>query len=603
MRSLTVANSAFRIPDSIQHNNKSYKKRGDYNFFYEVRNDLEFIDETTIAEIIIVEGLIEGLENPKLNDDFFKVNDLLNGQFAIFNINQNRIRFATDFLNINRFAYYQDLTLGILISNNLDDILEIIKCNNIRRDALDYIDPTALIEQLGYQYSTLGNRTLIKEVAYFQSGCIYEIDSSGVKIIAIDSIDRVQLKFADKEFQSMLKSNAELFTKKFSNICFPISGGVDSRITLHSFETWLKKQDTIILTHGEIDDIEVLIGAKLANVAGLEHTSISIQDLYPSREKVQQILHKGWNWVLGKWAPFMDNVMKHGIQRDTLFIFGDTLDLLRAKNLKSLRSRKKRILIQLGLAKLNSSNIYIDDIKNYYFDKVKNEIKITYRNYEALFLKLEINLDDLNLEVVKDLMATMKHVERLFNPTNGYEFEEGLNLIIWGRGTMGNQARYINQYFPCYVAHANRQFIKKIVCVDQTERFEDKLVHRLLKKSKFSKFATSQIPILPYRFPLCFKYPIWAIRSLMDQYYMKLARKYGFSRNRLFKMQNWQTIYSDSQNAHNYRSYFEGLETLLSYPLNYYDNRASGKSRALSEIDLTNAAQIAMILKKMGLKQ
>ena len=168
---------------------------------------------------------------------------------------------------------------------------------------------------------------------------------------------------------------------------------------------------------------------------------------------------------------------------------------------------------------------------------------------------------------------------------------------------MGNQARFINQYFPCYVAHANRQFIKKIVCVDQTERFEDKLVHRLLKKSKFSKFATSQIPILPYRFPLFFKYPVWAIRSLMDQYYMKLARKYGFSRNRLFKMQNWQTIYADSQNAHNYHSYFEGLERLMSYPLNYYDNRASGKSRALSEIDLTNAAQIAMILKKMGLKQ
>jgi hypothetical protein len=106
------------------------------------------------------------------------------------------------------------------------------------------------------------------------------------------------------------------------------------------------------------------------------------------------------------------------------------------------------------------------------------------------------------------------------------------------------------------------------VCVDQTERFEDKLVHRLLKKSKLSNVPTSQIPILPYRFPLFLKYPVWAIRSQMDQYYMKLARKYDFSRNRLFKMQNWQTIYADSQNAKNYHSYFQDLESLMTYPLN-----------------------------------
>jgi hypothetical protein len=255
------------------------------------------------------------------------------------------------------------------------------------------------------------------------------------------------------------------------------------------------------------------------------------------------------------------------------------------------------------LSKLNPSSILIKDIKTYYINIIINEIKNTFNNYNTLFQKLKVDCDSLIIEVEKDLMTTMNHVEILFNPTNGYEFEEGLNLIIWGRGTMGNQARYINQYYPCYVAHANRQFIKKIVCVDQTERFEDKLVHRLLNKSKLSKVATSQIPILPYRFPLLLKYIVWATRSFIDQYYMKFARKYGFNRNRLFKIQNWQTIYSDKINAENFHSYFDGIETLTSYPLNYYDARRSGKSRALSEIDLTNAAQVALILKKMGLRQ
>ncbi len=231
-----MVNSAFKIPASIQYINKSRKKQGEYIIFYEVRKDLELIDESITGETIIIEGLLEGLENPKITDNFFIDNSLINGQYTIFNINKSRIIIATDFININRFAYYHDPSLGILISNNLDDILEIIKYNNNGKDALDYIDPIALIEQLGYQYATLGNRTLLKRVYYFENGCITEIDSSGVKIIAIDAIERVQLKFSDKEFQSLLKSNAELFTRKFSDMYFPISGGVDSRTTLHSFD-------------------------------------------------------------------------------------------------------------------------------------------------------------------------------------------------------------------------------------------------------------------------------------------------------------------------------------------------------------------------------
>jgi hypothetical protein len=40
------------------------------------------------------------------------------------------------------------------------------------------------------------------------------------------------------------------------------------------------------------------------------------------------------------------------------------------------------------------------------------------------------------------------------------------------------------------------------------------------------------------------------------------------------------------------------------YTLNYYDNLASGKSRALSEIDTNISAQVVFILKKkMGLRQ
>jgi len=84
---------------------------------------------------------------------------------------------------------------------------------------------------------------------------------------------------------------------------------------------------------------------------------------------------------------------------------------------------------------------------------------------------------------------------------------------------------------------------------------------------------------------------------------MKLASIYGWKKNRLYTIQNWRTLYAEPNNKFNYQTYFETKEEEFAFPLNYYENRATGKSRPLSEIDLTVPAQIARVLIKIKSNQ
>jgi hypothetical protein len=178
-------------------------------------------------------------------------------------------------------------------------------------------------------------------------------------------------------------------------------------------------------------------------------------------------------------------------------------------------------------------------------------------------------------------------------------FEEGFNLLVWGRGTMGNQARILNQYFSTYVTSCNRSYLKYILSYSFNLRFEDKLVHKILLKSKIASIPTTQIPIIPFNFPLIFKYTFWALRSALDQISMKFASRFDLNRNRLFQTQNWSKIYSDKDNKDNFNQYLKNFKDEFNYPLTYYNNRASGKSRPLSEIDLTSPAQVAILIEKI----
>jgi hypothetical protein len=605
MRSLLILSETLQIPSSIKLLFKNKRcKNGVIVLYDDDRIDLKIFDQG--ETLIITDGIVSNLDAPIIDENFFLKNCHLDGQFTVFNIGNSGIKLATDFINVHRFAY-GFLENKLIICENLDIILDLIQYNDPAptKNPTKYVDSQALIQSLSYHYSTFNNRTLIKEVRYFSSGSVIEIENNKVNILGVDNIDRNKAHAVSIDFDNLLEKNAALIKRDFDKIIFPVSGGVDSRLTLYSFFELLKlvnKSSSVLVTHGESNDIEVRLAKQISCILDVKHTSVSIRNLYGSCSEINLVLKSGWNWILGKWIPVLNDLQGRKTDKNTLLVFGSTFDIFRAKYVKSIRSRKQRIWIQMGLNPLDN-NMTIEVLEHNYEEKIISDLTRTYRNYIELFRYLDVNLENLIDEFRSDFRNTSKSVKKLFQPTNIHEFEEGLNFMTWGKGAMASQARLLNQFYPCYVLDANRLLIKQVLLIPYKKRFEDKLVHRLLKNSKLSVLGTSQIPFVPYSYPIIIKYLFWAFRSSIDQHYMKIARKLRFKKNRLFTAENWQTVYSERTNLENFHSYFEGLESLMSYPLNYYDNRASGKSRALSEIDLTNAAQIALILKKMGVKQ
>lgn len=577
----------------------------EWSFYFNPSPDLVVVSEEC-EYLLIIEGLI--LNKDSMTSDYKSlVNKILlnkylsddyDGQFNIILIKDDSVYVITDLININKL-YYSTLGGFPELSNNLE-LLTLEVHNKIEKDA-DFIDYIGFFELLSSYHSSLNVRTPIKGISCFLNGVMmkYNANKNSFEIIDFDQTDLGVISVINiDDAKSVMFKNAGVFTKYFNEISLPISGGVDTRITLFSILPYRENCRITTFTHGEKYDIEYVLANELANKLNLPHSRISIRNLYPKIEKLNEILSSGLNLLVGKWLPviqFLNSTPK----TNRVIIIGDILDLLRAKNIKSLRSRKQRILLQLGLKKIDL-NYSVDRAYNYYKSKLKSDIHILLKRYDSILSHFHLDKSELTDCILKDFDDTNNHIISIFRPTNGYQYEEVLNLFMWGRGSMGSQSRLINQLFPCYVVSANRRNVKFWLSVSALERFEDKLVHKILKTSQLSTLPTNQIPFIPYNWPLAIKYLLWAFRSMLDQYYMKFARRYGWSKNRLFRTENWQKVYQDPENTRNFHEYFKGVEFFFAYPISLYKRRSEGTARSLSEIDLTSTIIPAYLLKKIS---
>lgn len=520
--------------------------------------------------------------------------DQITGQFAIIYCTKDKpqtLRLISDFVGM-RHVYYGEIDQNLYVSNNFTRFHCIEKIE---------IDAIGLLQKLTPPfYSTLYERSLFRDIFRLLPATHLELSFGKREFISYDLLENIGSKKTDiASIQSLLKENGEIYNQVFDQLVLPISGGVDSRITLFSIIEKQQDHKYLSLTYGEPNFIDNKIASKIAKTFSIPHTNISINNIYPDKKVVQDYYLKGGNILLNIWVPVVE-FLKTELQSNsdnTGIILGDILDLLRAKNVKSIRSRRKRILYQLRLLNAEKSP---ESSKNHVLSKLQRQLSQTYKNYTELTDNLVLSKSELLETSRKDVVNMLNHIDHLI-PQNdcGYAYEEVFNIFNWGSNTMGNQMRVLNQYFPAFVLSANRHFIKTVLKIKWEYRFEDVLTHRILKKSKLSNFPTTQIPFLKYRRFLFLKYTLWATRSFIDQNLMKISSKFKWKRNRSIDTINWQLVYSNPGNSRHYETYFSKHPNLFSYPLKYYKNRATGKSRPLSEIDLTAAIVPSFVLELM----
>jgi hypothetical protein len=550
--------------------------------------------------LLIIDGLInykgERVNKNELIKDIMNTGYLdvdYDGQFTIYLISKQFFWVITDFINFNKSYYYIELR-DLFISNNLFELVKLKKeiYSYSYEEAINY---NGLLQLLSPPlYSNIFNITIINGIFSFLNATKFKLNFEfEFEIVHHDNLFNREKHLDVNKLDEILINNVNIYKSYFNKVLLPISGGVDSRVTLYSVLNCFEKNNIETITHGESNDIEVKIVKKIVYKLGLWHQILSIKNLYLQRDVLFGFLESGLNLLIAKWLPIKYFIQNRN-NKDTLILLGDILDLLRAKNIKSIRSRKDRILIQLGLFNFENSKYTVElsivNIKKRHFSIISK----TFYNYIKLFEAIELNL---LLEKEDAIFSSLvDHILQVYKPTDGFEFEEYYYINTWGKNSMGSQSRLLNQLVPTYVISGNRHYVKFLLSIPFNLRFEDKLVHDILKETEFSDFPTTQVPFVNFSRPLFLKYFLWAFRSTLDQILMKFARKIKSKKNRLFSIENWQQIYLDNNNMTNFHSYFKYSSEEFSYIIQYYNNRASGKSRSLNDIDLSAAIIPAFII-------
>ncbi|MDR6967000.1 hypothetical protein J2X31_001000 [Flavobacterium arsenatis] len=559
-------------------------------------------------ELILVEGFVyDTLKNEEVADETLKqiikkynnenivFEDHITGQFNIVCIKNNVINLITDFVGMKPL-YYCIEDSNKIISNNIYSFLDL----NFE------FDKTALIQSLvSILYIPLNKRTFFKKVNLLRSGeyISFNIKTNELNYI-IDSIDIENKKINKEECQSiisLLKNNATIYQRVFKEILLPVSGGVDSRITLSSFEA-LNKENVKTLSYGEKDYIDNKIAREITAYLNLNHIDVSFKDsLFPTNKEFNLQVKNGGEYFINSWFSVLNclDSTNYISKADSVILIGDVLDILRAKNIKSIRSRKKRILFQskniFGL-KMNEVKLDKPSFKGMIIDNYLSKLSILFSEYPQLKEELSFDEKIFSEELESDVEAFLDYVILKTKPKNQLNLEEVFYIFTWGARTMAKQINLFKGNYNAFVLMSNRHLVKKILNYNPLDRFEDKLTHKLLGNSNFNKvshFPTSQVPFIGYNSNIYIKYIIWAFRSSLDQILIKSGRK------RLVKHIEWKDYYCRESNNQLLENFLKDVKH-RELPINLFNKRANGELWPLSEVDINT---FSFILKLIDLKK
>ncbi len=469
----------------------------------------------------------------------------------------------------------------------------------------DFDEVGILQRSIGQEFSNLGSRTILKNCKRLLPGEYLKLNPEG-KIIERSYDNSLYQSISSpaqnhelhKEYWVDFKKEVELCLLDSNEVKVALSGGIDSRVVLGAIP---ESKSVQCLTFGAEDNYETSIASKLSKLKKADFQNFYQPGLYfPPVNILRKYTLETEAVQICSWLEIMENVQA---QRETPMLLGELCEALPGRNIKRYSSRNFR--------QQNFIKYYILG-KDYEFEKATAENFIAwkcktrqhylkwYASIRLNRMEMKITSEDLKKEVNKDLEELFSRIEAHNLP---YEelYDELFSWYTYTRMRLAKQLLIANirykAYSPAMSIRALRNTSNIHPNLRLNYRFAKKLFREIPELRKFNKLPTSQAPLVPQNFPDLIKFPIWGIRSKVDNYLITrmMKSKNIQNRYRLFKSVDWAGAYQIPDMENNLKAYFKNNHLGEDFYKNLFSQCVQRKALnqwPFANIDIINASAL-----------
>lgn len=488
------------------------------------------------------------------------VPDNITGSFSSLVIDKNNfeITLCNDLIGVYPLYYLKSNT-GFFISNSIILLGIVSKCE---------FDEVGIIQRcIGPEFSNIGSRTILKDCKRLLPGEYLKFDTNG---------NVASKKYDNSLYQNISKPNQNhdfhhdfwkafkkevaycLSDSKIVNIA--LSGGIDSRVVLGAIS---EDKDITGLTFGGKENYETIIASHLAKIKKANFKSFEQLNLYfPSFDLLKKYTLNTEAYYLPSWLEILENTRP---QQKQPLLLGDLSTALTGRTITKFSSKKFRRENFIKYQVLNRNYEFQLTSKKSFENWKKSIIQsheIWYHENKLSQFHIKKDKKDLIEALHSDLNELFDRIEKHNLPYQEL-FDE---LFTWYTHThipMAKQILICNHVYNSYCPSMSIQTLRMSSNIHPNLRLNFRFIKKLFRKNKELKnlfsVPTSQAPLVPQNFPDIIKFPIWGLRSIVDQYLIRklLKSKDITKRYRLFKSINWAKVYQNPEMEKNLNNYFK----------------------------------------------
>lgn len=528
------------------------------------------------------------------------VPDNITGSFSSLIIDKNNfeITLCNDLIGVYPLYYLKSNT-GFFISNSIILLGIVSKCE---------FDEVGIIQRcIGPEFSNIGSRTILKDCKRLLPGEYLKFDTNG---------NVASKKYDNSLYQNISKPNQNhdfhhdfwkafkkevaycLSDSKIVNIA--LSGGIDSRVVLGAIS---EDKDITGLTFGGKENYETIIASHLAKIKKANFKSFEQLNLYfPSFELLKKYTLNTEAYYLPSWLEILENTRP---QQKQPLLLGDLSTALTGRTITKFSSKKFRRENFIKYQVLNRNYEFQLTSKKSFENWKKSIIQsheIWYHENKLSQFHIKKDKKDLIEALHSDLNELFDRIEKHNLPYQEL-FDE---LFTWYTHThipMAKQILICNHVYNSYCPSMSIQTLRMSSSIHPNLRLNFRFIKKLFRKNKELKnlfsVPTSQAPLVPQNFPDIIKFPIWGLRSIVDQYLIRklLKSKDITKRYRLFKSINWAKVYQNPEMEKNLNNYFKNNhlgEEFFQSIFNQCIRRKELNQWPFANIDIMTAASLNM---------